>query len=194
MECRPLCEKRITMCGSILSLKFRPLIFFLCFWYVLKKFFFSTISTSYSVPPRPLWLSPFFHDELSLPLIFRKIQVLSLIYCLLLYVNAKAIFFLFKALSNLCLYFSGFEDLNFGSDSKINLVHDGNGYHGLVEEGATVVNVTPPIKVEKTDGRELLCKILILQDGQRDDDTPFEVSFVARVTLNIKNPKVEHFL
>ena len=72
--------------------------------------------------------------------------------------------------------FAGFEDLNFSSgDSKINLVHDGNGYHGLVEEGATVVNVTPPIKVEKTNGRELLCKILILQDGQRDDESPFEV-------------------
>ena len=93
-------------------------------------------------------------------------------------VSAKTFFWL-KPLSNFCLYFSGFEDLNFGSDSKINLVHNGNGYHGLVEEGATVVNVTPPIKVEKTDGRELLCKILILQDGQRDDDTPFEVSFVA---------------
>ena len=67
-------------------------------------------------------------------------------------------------------------DLNFGSDSKINLVHDGNGYHGLVEEGgATLVNVTPAIKVEKTNGRELLCKILILQDGYRDDNTPFEV-------------------
>ena len=91
MECRPLCEKRITMCGSILSLKFRPLIFFRCFLVRI----FSTISTSYSVPPRPLWLSPFFHDELSLPLIFRKIQVLSLINCLLLYVNAKTIFFFF---------------------------------------------------------------------------------------------------
>ena len=68
------------------------------------------------------------------------------------------------------------DDLNFGSDSKINLVHDGNGYHGLVEEGgATLVNVTPAIKVEKTNGRELLCKILILQDGYRDDNTPFEV-------------------
>ena len=79
-------------------------------------------------------------------------------------------------------FFSGFEDLNFSAgDSKINLVHDGNGYHGLVEEGATVVNVTPPIKVEKTNGRELLCKILILQDGQRDDDSPFEV---WRIWLN----------
>lgn len=86
----------------------------------------------------------------------------------------------------------GFEDLNFSSgDSKINLVHDGNGYHGLVEEGATVVNVTPPIKVEKTNGRELLCKILILQDGQRDDESPFEVYILDQLEgsaeLRLKN-------
>ena len=53
---------------------------------------------------------------------------------------------------------------------------DGNGYHGLVEEGATIVNVTPAIKIEKIDEHELLCNIFILQDGARDDNSPFEVT------------------
>ena len=55
------------------------------------------------------------------------------------------------------------------------MVTDGNGYHGLVEEGATLVNVTPAIKVDGTNEQELLCNIFILQDGIRDDKTPFEV-------------------
>ena len=66
--------------------------------------------------------------------------------------------------------FTGFE-----AKSSIALITDGNGYHGLVEEGATEVNVTPPIRIEKSDGHELLCNIFILQDGVRDDKSPFEV-------------------
>lgn len=64
---------------------------------------------------------------------------------------------------------------NAGSSSRIILVQDGNGYHGLVEEGAIVVNVTPAIRVDKTDPQELLCKIIIINDGERDDNSPFEV-------------------
>ena len=35
--------------------------------------------------------------------------------------------------------------------------------------------VTPAIQIEKTDGHELLCNILILHDGVREDESPFEV-------------------
>ena len=72
--------------------------------------------------------------------------------------------------------FSGIEEINnFESQPNIALATDGNGYHGLVEEGDTLVNVTPAIRIEKTDGHELLCNILILQDGVRDDESPFQV-------------------
>ena len=72
--------------------------------------------------------------------------------------------------------FSGIEEINnFESQPSIALATDGNGYHGLVEEGDTLVNVTPAIRIEKTDGHELLCNILILQDGVRDDESPFQV-------------------
>ena len=77
---------------------------------------------------------------------------------------------------SLFLSFSGIEEFdNFASQPSIALVTDGNGYHGLVEEGDTLVNVTPAIRIEKTDGHELLCNILILKDGVRDDQSPFQV-------------------
>jgi hypothetical protein len=71
-------------------------------------------------------------------------------------------------------FLPGFEDNNYGN-SEFTLVTDGSGYHGLVEEGATVVNVTPPIRVDKTNSHELLCNIFILQNGRRFDKSPFEV-------------------
>ena len=77
---------------------------------------------------------------------------------------------------NLIFFFTGVEEFEFGVKSTISLVTDGNGYHGLVEEGATIVNVTPAIKVDGTNEQELLCNIFILQDGIRDDKTPFEVN------------------
>jgi len=75
----------------------------------------------------------------------------------------------------------GVEEFEFGVKSTISLVTDGNGYHGLVEEGATIVNVTPAIKVDGTNEQELLCNIFILQDGIRDDKTPFEVFVLNQV-------------
>ena len=38
--------------------------------------------------------------------------------------------------------------------------------------------VTPAIQIEKTDGHELLCNILILHDGLRDDESPFQVIII----------------
>lgn len=84
----------------------------------------------------------------------------------------------------------GIEEFEFGVKSSISLVTDGNGYHGLVEEGATLVNVTPAIKVDGTNEQELLCNIFILQDGIRDDKTPFEVVILnqdeGRAELRLK--------
>ena len=77
------------------------------------------------------------------------------------------------------LFIAGIEEFAaFNTNTKpiISLITDGNGYHGLVEEGANVVNVTPSIRIEKSDGHELLCNIFILQDGVRDNKSPFEVS------------------
>ena len=80
-------------------------------------------------------------------------------------------------------FFSGIEEFEFGVKSSISLVTDGNGYHGLVEEGATLVNVTPAIQVAGTTEQELLCNIFILQDGIRDDKTPFEVKIPSSLCL-----------
>ena len=38
--------------------------------------------------------------------------------------------------------------------------------------------VTPAIQIEKTDGHELLCNILILHDGVREDESPFQVIII----------------
>ena len=38
--------------------------------------------------------------------------------------------------------------------------------------------VTPAIQIEKTDGHELLCNILILHDGVREDESPFQVIMI----------------
>ena len=81
------------------------------------------------------------------------------------------------------IFFSGIEEFEFGVKSSISLVTDGNGYHGLVEEGATLVNVTPAIQVAGTTEQELLCNIFILQDGIRDDKTPFEVKIPSSLCL-----------
>jgi len=87
----------------------------------------------------------------------------------------------------------GIEEINnFESQPSIALVTDGNGYHGLVEEGDLLVNVTPAIQIEKTDGHELLCNILILHDGLRDDESPFQVHLLDQVKgtaeLHLKAP------
>ncbi len=75
------------------------------------------------------------------------------------------------------IFFAGSEEFSgFETKSSIALITDGNGYHGLVEEGASLVNVTPPIRIERADSHELLCNIFVLQDGVRDDKSPFEVS------------------
>ena len=90
--------------------------------------------------------------------------------------------------NSVLVWLLGVEEFSaFDVKAPISLVTDGNGYHGLVEEGATIVNVTPAIKIEKTDEHELLCNIFILQDGVRDDNSPFEVTwlrFQEPVNLN----------
>ena len=64
-------------------------------------------------------------------------------------------------------------DFNAGEKHNFALQTEGNGYHGLIAEDSTVVNVTPPIKAVG----ELVCGFSIINHHHRAD-LPFDVSFV----------------
>ena len=70
------------------------------------------------------------------------------------------------------LFFSDFGSID-GKQQTFILQTEGNGYHGLISEDSTVVNVTPPIKAVG----ELVCGFSILNHHHRAD-LPFDVSFV----------------
>jgi len=63
-------------------------------------------------------------------------------------------------------------DFDMTAKHDFNLKTEGNGYHGLISEDTTVVNVTPPIV---TTG-EMVCGFSILT-SHHHGDLPFEVSY-----------------
>lgn len=68
----------------------------------------------------------------------------------------------------------GFEDINY-AQSSFYLVTEGSGYHGLIAEGDTNVNVTPPIRVNTSTTHEFVCNFFILLNGHRSDKSTFEI-------------------
>jgi hypothetical protein len=64
-------------------------------------------------------------------------------------------------------------DFDMTAKHDFNLKTEGNGYHGLISEDTTVVNVTPSIV---TTG-EMVCGFSILT-SHHHGDLPFEVSLI----------------
>lgn len=69
---------------------------------------------------------------------------------------------------------------------KLNLGKQENGYHGLVRENETLVEVTPPIRATGAQ----ICSFKII--NKHHTDAPFEVSSVY--SLRICKKKFTHLL
>ena len=59
--------------------------------------------------------------------------------------------------------------------SKFELDTSGSGYHGRVTEDATVVSVTPQIRVDPSNTDQMVCGFAIINHRKHHDDIPFEV-------------------
>ena len=59
--------------------------------------------------------------------------------------------------------------------SRFELDTSGSGYHGRVTEDATVVSVTPQIRVDPGTTNQMVCGFAIINHRKHHDDIPFEV-------------------
>jgi len=64
--------------------------------------------------------------------------------------------------------------------SKFELDTSGSGYHGRVTEDATVVSVTPQIRVDPSTTDQMVCGFAIINHRKHHDDIPFEISVLSQ--------------